>query len=96
MKVHRYRVTVEHIATPNEEPPQPAPLVFEVSNHDDLFGIVARMRARTDITPEETAPLAIGLKLLGEIALAHRNEALFADITKAVGAFIGRLKKTHN
>jgi hypothetical protein len=95
MKAHRYRVTVEHLATPKGERTHEAPLVFETTNHDDLFAIVAKMKTRTDIAPEDATPLAIGLKMFGEIALAHRKEPLFADITQAVGTFIERLKGSH-
>lgn len=92
MKGHRYRITVEYLATPKGEPVSQPPLVFETTNHDDLFGIVERMKTRSDIAQEEAAPLAIGLKLFTEVALMHRREPLFEGVMEAVGAFIGRLK----
>jgi hypothetical protein len=92
MKGHRYRITVEHLATNKGEPVDKPPLVFETTNHDDLLAIVERMRTRTDMPTEDTAPLAIGLKLFSEIALKHRKNPLFADVMETLGAFIGRLK----
>jgi hypothetical protein len=92
MKGHRYRITVEHLSTPNGEPAGTPPLVFETMNHDDLFGIVEKMKERDDIAQEEAAPLALGLKLFTEVALMHRREPLFEGVMEAVGAFIGRLK----
>jgi hypothetical protein len=92
MKGHRYRVTVEHLATPKGEPVDAAPLVFETTNHDDLFSIVERMRTRTDIPGQDVESLAIGLKLLGEVVLKNRKSPMFAGLHHALGAFIGQLK----
>lgn len=92
MKGHRYRITVEHLATNKGVAVDKPPLVFETTNHDDLFAIVERIRTRNDIAPEEAAPLAIGLKLFSEVALMHRREPLFLGVMDAVGTFIGRLK----
>ncbi len=74
------------------EPPNPAPLVFEATNHDDILKIVERARGATDLGPDEAAAMAVGLKLLFEIALTHRKEELFSDLSGALGAFIGKLK----
>lgn len=92
MKAHRYRITVEHLATPGGEPPGAEPLVFETTHQDDLFAMAEKMRARDDIAPEEAAPLAVGLKLFTEVALMHRREPLFEGVMETVGTFIGRLK----
>lgn len=92
MKAHRYRVTVEHLATPKGEPVVESPLVFETTNHDDLFAIVERMRQRTDIPGEDVESLAIGLKMLGEVVLKHRKLPMFVPLHQALGEFIVRLK----
>lgn len=90
---HTYRFTVEHVASAwIGEPPNPAPLVFEATNHEDILRVVARARAATDLGPDGAAAMAMGLKLLSEIALAHRKEALFSDLSGALGAFIGKLE----
>lgn len=94
MKTHRYRITVEHLATPDGEPCEKPPLVFETTNHDDLFVIVERMRARADIPAEDVEPLAIGLKVLSEIVLKHRKAPLFTALYAALGAFISKLKSS--
>ncbi|MEE7441909.1 DUF3861 domain-containing protein [Methylobacterium oryzae] len=92
-RAHTYRVTVEHVASAwIGEPPNPAPLVFETRNHDDLLKIVERARKVTALGSDEAAAMAIGLKLLSEVALAHRSEELFSDLSGALGDFIGRLK----
>jgi hypothetical protein len=97
MAAHEYRITVEHLKTQREGDPLHAPLTFEAGNHDDVFAIVERMRARQEalgLAGDEVPAMAIGLKLLSEIALAHRKEALFAPLSAALGEFIGTLKNT--
>jgi hypothetical protein len=94
VKGHRYRITVEHLFTAKGEAVDKPPLVFEALNHDDLLAIAERVRTRPDIPPEDAAPLAIGLKLFGEVVLKHRKEPLFTDIQEALGSFIGKLKGT--
>ena len=90
---HTYRVTVEHVASAwIGEPPNPTPFVFEAGNHDDILRIVERPRIATDLGPDEAAAMAVGLKLLSEVALTHRTEELFSDLSGAPGTFIGKLK----
>ncbi len=90
---HTYRITVEHIVSAREsEPVHPTPLVFDAQNHDDLFRIVERARTATGLPPDEAAAMAVGLKLLSEIALTHRRNDLFSDLANDLGTFIGRLK----
>ncbi|MFF9550774.1 DUF3861 domain-containing protein [Methylobacterium fujisawaense] len=92
-RAHTYRVTVEHVASAwIGEPPNPVPLVFDARNHDDILQIVERARRVTSLGSDEAAAMAVGLKLLSEVALAHRSEDLFSDLSGALGAFIGKLK----
>jgi hypothetical protein len=93
MKRHRYKVTLEHLATAaDHQTLHQEPLVFEAINHDDIFTIVERVRSGTDLDAHEAASVAVGLKLLSEVALIHRREELFSDLSAALGAFIGKLK----
>ncbi|WP_174875349.1 DUF3861 domain-containing protein [Vogesella oryzae] len=94
MKQHRYRITVEHLATASGEPsPHPAPLQFDAGNHDDLLQIAARLRQRSDLAGINTDALAIGLKLFGEVMLEHKEHPLFAELRPHFGAFMKQLKK---
>jgi hypothetical protein len=92
MKGHRYRISVEHLSTPQGEPVSAQPLIFEITSQDELFNTVEKMKARNDIAQEEAAPLALGLRLFTDVALMHRREPLFEGVMEVVGAFIGRLK----
>lgn len=88
---HSFRITVHSLAA---EPTAAnrGSLTFDVTNHDDILGLVDRVKAR-DIVPEsEAAEFTIGLKLFSEIMLRHRREPLFADLFPHFGAFMKRLK----
>lgn len=93
MKQHKYRITLEHLATAKGEPGTHAPLVFEARNHDDLFGIIDRMRARQLLPePDQVASLALGLKLLAEVTLENRNDPFFGELRGPLREFIQKLK----
>jgi hypothetical protein len=85
---HSYRITVEPLSTPGD------PLTFNVTNHDELLNIVARIREREIVPDAEAAEFAIGLKLFGEVLLRHRGEPLFAGLMPHFGAFMKRLKSS--
>lgn len=85
---YRYRVTVEAIGDGSTD----APLVFETSNHDELFAIVDRIREKNLVPDEEAASFAIGLKLFTETMLRHRKHPLFAELQPAIGTFMKTLK----
>jgi len=93
MKQHLYRITVEHLADKEGQPPAtPALLSFEAGNHDELLGIVERIRARGEFDADTSAAFAIGLKLFGEVMLTHRGHPLFEEMGPQFGAFMKRLK----
>jgi len=97
MKTHRYRIRIEEVEHPQGDrcgtsaSPNVA-LNFEVDQHDDLFGIVARVRNATAFPDSDAIALAIGMKLFTGVMLLHRKDPLFADVQPALLAFIGNLK----
>ena len=94
MKQHRYRITLEHLATARGEPGTHAPVSFEARNHDDLFEIIARMQSKGLLAePDQAACLALGLKLLGEVSLENRDDPLFAELRGPLREFIMKVKK---
>lgn len=93
MKSHHYRITVEHTADPQGNVPNPpASVQFNAANHDELLGIIARIRARGEFDADTSASFALGLKLLGEVMLTHRDHPLFTELGPAFGQFMKRLK----
>ncbi|WP_290867983.1 DUF3861 domain-containing protein [Aquabacterium sp.] len=93
MKQHRYRITVEHLADKDGQPPAtPASLTFEALNHDDIIAIAERMKGRGDFDAQTATNLAIGLKLFSEVMLMNRQHPLFAELGPHFGDFMKRLK----
>lgn len=88
---HSYRITVQSLAT---DPPaiHPEGLSFDVTNHDELFQLVERVRGGGVLPKEEVAEFTIGLKLFSEVMLRHRREPLFADLFPHFGTFMKQLK----
>lgn len=93
MKQHRYRITVDYLADKDGMPPAaPSRLQFETGNHDELLGIVERIRQRGDFDADTAASFALGLKLFGEVMLTHRDHPLFEEMGPQFGAFMKKLK----
>jgi hypothetical protein len=93
MNSYRYRVTVEALAGAKGEPVEGRALSFEAANHDDILGIVERMSARLPFDGATVASLGVGLKLFSEVALAHRDDPMFAMIRPALSEFVRGLKQ---
>ena len=93
MKGNLYRITVESLDENTQQPVAGASLSFNALCHDDILAIVERSRNRGGLSADESAAMAVGLKLLGEVALRHRNEALFEELGPQLGAFIQKLKR---
>jgi hypothetical protein len=93
MNSYRYRVTVEPLAGAKGEPVKGQALSFEAANHDDILGVVERMSARLPFDGATIASLGVGLKLFSEVALAHRNDPMFAMIQPALNEFMRGLKQ---
>ena len=92
MKNH-YRITVEHLATPDGQPVGvPGTLQFECGAHDDILALVQRSRQRGDFDADTAAAFTVGLKLLGEVILKNRKHPLFEELGPQFGQFMKRLK----
>lgn len=92
MREHRYRITLEHLATPKQGEPTHAAIGFETGNHDDLFTIVDKVCGKNQFDVDAAASLALGLKLFTEVMLKNRSHPLFADINQPMRDFIQKLK----
>lgn len=89
---HKYRITVTALVDEVPVAKAPAPLVFTHENHDDLAVIVDRVRRSSGLDADTAAATAIGLKLLGEIVLKHRDNVLFDPLRTPLREFIRSLK----
>jgi len=93
MNTHRYKITVEALTGAKGEPVERRTLSFETANHDDILGIVDRMRARLPFDEDTIASLGVGLKLFSEVAMMQRHDPMFAMIHPALSEFIRGLKQ---
>ena len=93
MKNHHYRITVEHLSTPDGQAVDvPGTLHFECGAHDDILALVQRSRQRCDFDADTAAAFTVGLKLLGEVILKNRKHPLFEELGPQFGQFMKRLK----
>ena len=93
MKGHLYRVSIEYLENAKGETVEQSPLEFQVRNHDELFAIVERAKAKGLFEGDEAVAFAIGLKLFSEVMLKHKDEALFQPLQPCFGEFMKGLKK---
>jgi hypothetical protein len=93
MNAYRYKITVEALTEAMGEPVEGRSLCFEVANHDDILGIVDRLRARLPFDESTVASLGVGLKLFSEVTVTQRNDPMFAMIQPALNEFIRGLKR---
>lgn len=98
MPGHRFRITVEALNDRKGEPVDKAPLSFEVENHDDILGIVERIKAREDLNfgDNNSAAFAVGLKLFSEVMIENHKHPVFAPLREAFKEFMMGLKKGPN
>lgn len=90
---HHYLITVSDQTVRPEGAPNPAALSFGFENHDDLFEIVERVRGKALLAnDEETKTFCVGLKLLGQVLMQHRQDELFKDFAASFGTFMKSLK----
>lgn len=68
-------------------------LGIEFNNHDEIFGIIDRIKDKNLFnSPEEATQFAIGLKLFSEIKLKHRKNPLFDELNEVFPVFMKKLK----
>lgn len=92
---HRYRVTVEHLASGGEASPRVSEsLRFEAASHDEILELARRIRQRGGFDEDSAAALTVGLKLLGEVCLRNRERPMFGEFLPHFGQLIKRLKES--
>lgn len=94
-KTNKYHLTLtlRQYANGQTEPPQQLELDFD--NHDEIFGIIERLRAKDPFgDPAQATEFALGLKLFSEVMLKNRHHPLFEELGAAFGSFMKRLKSS--
>lgn len=92
MADYNFRVTLDRL--PLEQPPTESSRVcFDVSNHDDIFHIIDMMSKRPEFTPEDGKAFAVGLKLMTDVIMRHRNDPFFSELSPHVGDMMKIIKR---
>ncbi|WP_201840426.1 DUF3861 family protein [Microvirga zambiensis] len=91
---HTYRISLTHVSDHRGNPVQLPICEFKFTNHDDLGKIIERA-TRNAIVPEKNIEaFCLGLKLLTEVVMEHRDKPAFAEFWISLGSFIRSIKHT--
>ncbi|WP_419533255.1 DUF3861 domain-containing protein [Endozoicomonas sp.] len=93
-KGHHYTIRLEHTLNPDGSTPDDQPVEFNFISHDEIFGILKKLKQRPDIEPETAEQLGLGIKLFGGVLLQHRNSELFSTLAPHFADFMKALKKS--
>ena len=91
-KRNTYRVTLTPLASDTSVKASLDPVEFIHHNHDDLARIVGVAQASSGLAAESAAAMAVGLKLLAETVLEHKENPLFDGVRQPLRDFILTLK----
>jgi hypothetical protein len=92
-RAHKYKITLEHIATAKGEASTYEPLQLAFDNHDDIFSVIERIQAKNLFNDKNQATeFAIGLKMFSEEMLKNRKHPLFEELAPAFSEFMKKLK----
>ncbi|MCI9846070.1 DUF3861 domain-containing protein [Flavobacterium pectinovorum] len=90
---NKYYLTLSLKQYANGETEPAKELGIEFENHDEIFSIIEKMKAKNLFDNEsEATQFALGLKLFGEIKLKHRKNPLFDEINEVFPTFMKKLK----
>ncbi|PTQ98196.1 uncharacterized protein DUF3861 [Mucilaginibacter yixingensis] len=92
-KTNKYHLTLQltSYADGSTEPARQLELDFD--NHDEVFGIIERIKEKNPFGNEEqAAQFALGLKLFSEVKLKNRQHPLFEELNAVFPAFMKKLK----
>ncbi|WP_192456281.1 DUF3861 domain-containing protein [Musicola keenii] len=90
---YQYRITLENITENHTDAQYDRALTFDVVNHDNIPAIIERVRSKGILPQEEVPAFCLGLKLFGEIMMAHRKDPLFQELAPHFRDFMLKLKK---
>ncbi|WP_394772826.1 DUF3861 domain-containing protein [Flavobacterium sp.] len=92
-KSNKYYLTLSLKEYANGETEPAKELGLQFDNHDEIFGIIERIKDKNIFEdPNEAAQFAIGLKLFSEIKLKHRKNPLFDELNEVFPVFMKKLK----
>lgn len=90
---NKYHLTLSLKQYANGETEPAKELGIEFDNHDEIFSIIERIKAKNLFENEsEATQFALGLKLFSEIKLKHRKNPLFEELNEVFPVFMKKLK----
>jgi len=90
---NKYYLTLSLKEYANGETEPAKELGIEFDNHDEIFGIIEKIKEKNIFdNPSEATQFAIGLKLFSEIKLKHRKNPLFEELNDVFPVFMKKLK----
>lgn len=93
MKGNLYKFTVEYAEDAKGNNMELDPLVFQTKSHDEIFGILEKMKSNMEME-EDSKALVIGLKLFGGVMLKNKNKEPFKTLLPHFKDFMKELKKS--
>jgi len=94
-RANKYRLALEQLESAGEEKGLHGPLQLEFDNHDELFGIIDRVKQKNPFgDPDHSTQFAIGLKMFSEVLLKNRSNPLFEEFAPAFREFMKKLKQS--
>lgn len=90
---NKYHLTLSLQQYANGETEPAKELGLEFSNHDEIFGIIEKIKDKNIFdNPHEATQFAVGLKLFNEIHIKHRKNPLFDELNEVFPIFMKKLK----
>ena len=90
-KSRRYRITVEQIVDDSAvENPR---VTCEVTDREDIFAIIERIKKGSGLEANDATALAIGLRLVGTVMMANKKLPILSELMPSFKDFMIKLKK---
>jgi hypothetical protein len=92
-RTNKYHLTLRLLQSSGGESDSLKQLELEFDNHDEIFEIVDRIKAKDlFVNKEQSAEFAIGLKMFSEVMIKNGKHPLFEELKPAFQMFMKRLK----
>ncbi len=80
MKEFKYRITIDYLEDNQGNKQDCPPIIFEISNHDDLFKIIKLARQSEKPISDNANPLIVGLKLFTDVCMKNGDNPTFSSL----------------
>jgi len=88
---NKYNIVLKEVALKDGTTPEKS-ISFDFENHDNLFDIIEKIKAKALFDENASVEFAVGLKLFTEVMLTHKQHELFEELRPAIMEFMKKLK----